>query len=513
MAHREPRTAWRTIVETTDGVPDFDSPKREANPLDVTCPTAAGPRTFQHVLCVYPYRRELNSAGFCPPLGLECIAAVFEPHAKQMDTIDLRKEPGHTSDFLREETDMVCFSVNWDRDVEFWHEEILSVPPGIFTLVGGRHATEDPARWLAELPNVDAIVRGDGEEAVGELCRGVPLEEIAGLSYRKDGEIVHNPNRELGPVSDVLYPNRSARKYSYNLEAESISFGVKMDTVASSRGCPFNCAFCSFNRNPWGGKRKWSARSPESVVDELEQIDARVVAFVDDLFTHDMKRVERICELIRARGIRKKYIINARLEIARRPDVLKKMEQAGFTMLLLGIESAHDKTLKSMGKGFNTEQIRKYFDVLRGRPMLLHGYFILGNIGESVEEMGQTIPFAKELGVDTLALTMLRASPYSGLEELVADNPDYHIAENSKVYSDHCSIKELRHLRRRMYREFYDSGHVVDVIQKGFRIGALEFLPELLWHAPRYSWQFFKHYRRRAKRNAKRQSRKAVSAS
>ena len=98
-----------------------------------------------------------------------------------------------------------------------------------------------------------------------------------------------------------------------------------------------------------------------------------------------MDRVERICDLILDRGIRKKYIINARLEIARRPDVIRKMELAGFAMLLLGIESAHDKTLRSMRKGFNTAKIREYFAVLRNRPMILNGYFILGNIGESVE--------------------------------------------------------------------------------------------------------------------------------
>ena len=79
------------------------------------------------------------------------------------------------------------------------------------------------------------------------------------------------------------------------------------------------------------------------------------------------------------------------------PDVIRKMEAAGFSMLLLGIESAHDKTLRSMRKGFNTAKIREYLSVLRDRKMMLHGYFILGNIGESVEEMMQMGPFAHEL--------------------------------------------------------------------------------------------------------------------
>ena len=99
---------------------------------------------FNHVLCVYPYRRELNHSGFCPPLGLEFIAAVLHPHARALDLVDLRKEAGSTKDFLRPETNMVCFSINWDRDPESLHKEIFSVPPGIFTLLGGRYATENP---------------------------------------------------------------------------------------------------------------------------------------------------------------------------------------------------------------------------------------------------------------------------------------------------------------------------------------------------------------------------------
>ena len=153
----------------------------------------SGSRLFEHVFCVYPYRRKLSAVGFFPPVGLECIATVIEPHTRTLEIVDLRKEAGHTKDFLRPDADLVCFSLNWDRDAEFLREEIRSVPPKIFTLVGGRHATVDPEHWLIDCPNIDAVVRGDGEEATEELCRGVPLEKIAGLSFRRDGQIVYNP--------------------------------------------------------------------------------------------------------------------------------------------------------------------------------------------------------------------------------------------------------------------------------------------------------------------------------
>ena len=467
------------------------------------------PAKFKHALCVYPYRRELKEAGFFPPLGLEFIAAVVQKHAQSLDLIDLRKEAGRAMDFLRPQTDLVCFSVNWDRDREFLEAEIRSAPRDALTIVGGRHATEDPQRWLAEFPNVDIVVRCDGEEAMEEICQGVPLEQIAGVSFRKDGQIVHNENRTLGNLSDDLYPDRTLRRHKYYATIRGANSGVLVDSIAASRGCPFNCKFCSFNLNPWGEKRKWAGRSPESVVDELGKMKARLVGFTDDLFTHDMNRVERICDLLIERGIRKRYLVNARLEVAKRPDVLKKMERAGFSMLMLGIESAHDKTLRSMQKGFTTDKIRQYFKVLRHSNMLLHGYFILGCIGESEEDMLQVAPFARELGVDTIALSTLRTGLHSALDGLVADSPGYHVAQSGKVYSDECSLSDLRQLRRKTYGEFYTPGQIARIIAKGLKNDAMSFLPNILPRTPQilatsiaYVW---KRSRRRAKKRRARQ--------
>ena len=468
------------------------------------------PATFRHALCVYPYRRELRESGFFPPLGLEFIAAVVRPYAESLDLVDLRMEPGRTLDFLRPETDLVCFSVNWDLDRDFLAAEIRSVPPGIPTVIGGRHATERPDRWLAEFPNIDAVVRGDGEEAMEEMCRRVPMERIAGLSFRRDGGIHHNPNRTLSAVREDLYPDRRLRRQPYAIKIMGVDSGLKIDAIASSRGCPFNCTFCSFNRNPWGGKRQWTARSPESVVNELGEIKARIVGFTDDLFTHDMDRVERICDLILARGIRKRYLVNARLEVARRPEVLRKMERAGFSMLMLGVESAHDKTLLSMRKGLDVARIRQYCEVLRHSRMILHGYFILGCIGESAEDMLRIAPFAHELGLDTLGLSSLRFSPYSGLDELVASSPGYHIADSGKVYSDQCPIDELRRLRRRIWSQFYTPLQLARIARKGLQNNALGFLPDLLPRLPRLavasSARIWQRYRRRARKRRARQA-------
>ena len=431
---------------------------------------------FQHVLCIYPYRQDLKKFMFVPPLGLEIIGRIIEPFTRALDIVDLRTDPGQTRDHLRPATDMVCFSVNWKRRPAFIRQQIAAAPPHVFTVIGGRHATEDPAGWLAANPHLDAVVRGDGEETMEELCRGVPRDQIAGLSYRCDGRIVHNRNRRSKAVRDDYHPNRRRRRRPYEITLLNFPTGIEFDAVSGSRGCPFRCAFCSFSRNPWGEKRAWSGRSPESIVDELAGVRAPFLGFTDDIFTHDLKRVERICDLILARGIRKRYVINARIEIARHPALLQKMERAGFAMLLLGIESAHDKTLKAKGKGFDTARIRKYLAVLRRHAMFLNGYFILGNIGESRSDMEQIVPFAHELGLDTIMLSALRHSPFSGLTDLVAQNPGYHIAPNGKIYSDHCPLPELKALRRQLYQRFYSRRQILRIANKARHSGLAKIL-------------------------------------
>ncbi len=423
---------------------------------------------YRHVLCVYPYRTGVVRPSFFPPIGLEIVAAALEKHAQAIDVLDLRRETKRTVDFLRPETDLVAFSVNWDKEADSIREEIRSVPPRVLTILGGRHVTEEPERWLADCPNVDILVRGDGEEVVEDIAGGLPLEKIPGISYRRDGKVVHGPNREPGPAPDDLYPSRRLRRYVYTAEVNGFESHIAVDCLASSRGCPYNCTYCSFSRNPWGTKRKYTTRSPESVVDELGEVDAKVIIFTDDNFTYDADRVQRICDLIIERGIRKRYLVSGRLEIAKRPGVLRKMEQAGFWALLLGIESTQDRTLRAMRKGFDLAKIREYFRVLRRSNMILHGYFILGNIGETEKEMLSIPRFAHELGLDTLGLSLLRTSRYSGLNELVAASPGYHVAPDGHIYSDDCSAQHLRRMKRRINWKFYTPVHVLRVLKKFF---------------------------------------------
>lgn len=430
------------------------------------------PTPFRHVLCVHPYRRTGSSLTAFPPLGLEYIAAALRPYAGRIDLINFRQESTPSSrPFLRPETDLVCYSVNWQIGLESIRDDINALPAGLSIIVGGRTATDDPNYWLENCPNVSAVVCGDGEQAIVEIAQGRPWPEIAGLVYRgPDGRLMHNPPRANAPLDDNLLPARDLRRRPYFLTSKNVSMGIKIDKVAGSRGCPFNCKFCNFAINPWGVKRSWAPRSAASIVREIEQLDADLIFFVDDVFTHQPDRVLEICDLLIAKGIRKHYVVNARTEIANRPDVLARMERAGFLVLLIGVESTQDATLRSMGKGQTIEQVRQRFAVLSKSKMVTAAYFIVGNIGETEEQMLSTASFARSLGADFIFVSRLRMERHSALGELVAQSPGYHVDPDGFVYSDRYSAEHLAALRKRIDREFYTVRHVAHITRKVMRI-------------------------------------------
>ncbi len=422
---------------------------------------------YKNVLCLYPYKRELKSYGFFPPIGLEYVASAIEDMVESVKIIDLRYERDPLSSFFDKKIDLVLVSYNWDEEKEFVQGVITSIPTDITLIVGGRYATTHADELFNAIPRIDGIVRGDGEEIARAIVHKGLSPEIDGLSFRFNGQIVHNKNRRLEPVRSDFYPNRKLRRYQYWVTLDGFATDIQLDLILGSRSCPYNCKFCDFKFNPLGEKRTWSIRSPESIVGEIQTIEADLIGFADDIFTADMDWVEKVCDLLIKEGIKKKYFINARLEIAKRPDVLKKMYKAGFMAFLLGIESAHDKTLASMNKGFNTAKVREYFEVLRQFNFLYHCYFIIGNIGESKEEMLEIGNFARELGIDTLGLSVLRAAKYSALKDMVKELDDYHIEEGSgKVYSDRISLKDLQQIRRDVYGSFYTISVILRVLKK-----------------------------------------------
>ena len=432
---------------------------------------------YQHVLALNPYFRDSTATmGTFPPTGLEYIAANIKDLVGKVTLLDLRYQQEYQdvnmlSEFINKEIDLLCISITWNSQFNAICDLICKLPDEVPTVVGGHKATEEVESLFVRCPNINLIVRGEGEETIREVVKGFPHKDILGLSYRENGTVVHNKNRSLPDILSVAFPDRSLRRHDYHWIQNGVQITtLTFDTVLTSRGCPYNCKFCTFSLNPLGQKRKYAERPLESVIEELKSITADVVMFSDDNFFTNPKRSETLCELIIENGIKKKFIAQTRIEIARNVGLLKKAEKAGFKIFLIGIESPHDKILKQINKGFTQQQVREAFKILNHYNFYIHGYFIYGNIGETEEEMVYIARFAKELKLDSITFQKLRIEKYSPLKEVVENTPGYYYdSVGGAMYSDRHSLKDLKRIRDRIKFGFYSFGQIGQILQKAYQ--------------------------------------------
>jgi anaerobic magnesium-protoporphyrin IX monomethyl ester cyclase len=436
---------------------------------------------YKHALVMSPYSGDSNALiGVFPPTGLEYITASMKDLVGKVTLLDLRYEkayqdPKALSKFIRNEIDLLCVSIQWKSRFEEVCDFVSRLPPEVCTVAGGYKATEEVEYLFDRCPNIDMIVRGEGEEIIKQIVTGIPYKDIRGLSYRENGGVVHNEIHPLPDITHIPFPDRSLRKHEYCM----VKHGVRLsshtfDTVLTTRGCPFKCKFCTFSLNPLGQKRSYTERPLDSVIEELKTVRADVVLFSDDNFFTNPKRSEQLCDLIIENKIKKIFVVQARIDVARHPRVLDKAEKAGFKLFLIGIESPHDRILKQLEKGITQQQIRDAFAVLTQYDFYLHGYFIYGNIGETEEEMLYIPKFAKEIKLDSISFQKLRVERFSPLREVVEETPGYYYNRiGGSVYSDRCGRKELKQIRNRIQSEFYDIQQVIHIIRKARQIGLI----------------------------------------
>ena len=457
---------------------------------------------YQHALALNPYFGEGTATmGVFPPTGLEYIAASMTDMVGKITLLDLRNEaayqdPKKLSEFIRSEIDLLCISIRWETKFKKICDFVSGLPPEVTTIVGGYKATQEVEYLFEHCPNIDMVGRGECEEIIQQVVKGVRYKDILGLSYRENERIVHNENHPLPDIACIKFPDRSLRRHDYYITQQGVRLSKHtFDTILSTRGCPFKCKFCTFSLNPLGQKRSYTERPVESVIEELKTITADVVLFSDDNFFTNPKRSEQLCDLIIENDIRKTFIVQARIDVAKHPGILEKAEKAGFKIFLIGIESPHDRILNQLQKGITQQQVRDAFAVLTRYNFFLHGYFIYGNIGETEEEMLYIPKFAKELKLDSISFQKLRIEKFSPLKEVVESTPGYYYKRiGGHVYSDRYGPTELKRIRNRIRSEFYDLPQILRIARKAWRIGlfrgsdltvALPNLPLLMYRLAR----------------------------
>lgn len=195
-------------------------------------------------------------------------------------------------------------------------------------------------------------------------------------------------------------------EYVYMLQSIQLTYG-QFTIVCTSRGCPFKCRYCFCA--PFS-LRKWRPRSAENIVPELEEIRDRgyeSVTIVDDNFTHDRKRVEKICELLRKKKkISLHYYFEGRLENASR-EMLRMMRHCGFNVVYFGIESAYQHVLSYYDKRITSESSARAVENAKKAGMLVVTSYIFGAPVETREDINRSIEFIRSTRPHAVQINVL----------------------------------------------------------------------------------------------------------
>ncbi len=411
-----------------------------------------------------------------PPMGLAQIAAVLEASGYRVTIIDanaLRLKPDEIISFLGDAdvVGLTAMTPTISAALEV-ARAIKKAKPELPVILGGAHATLLPEETLEAAPEIDIIVRGEGEETILELLpaleQNLPLSGIQGISYRDGTKVTGNPPRigtvEMDSLPFLAYHLLPWQKYKpHPPHGRALPFAVTI----TSRGCPYQCAYCS---KPVFGK-KFRAQSPDRVIKELayyqEKLGIKEFAFYDDVFTLNKERAYNISEGIIKNGLKMYWTCETRVNLVDK-ELLLQMKKAGCYAIAYGIESASKEILDSICKDISLDQVEEAVRMTREAGIQTVGYFMLGSPGETYETIRQTIDFAKKLKLDFAQFSITTPFPGTQLYEMyMADRKGEKIPWESFVYagtgegitpvfeSELLSRNEIRQWAKRAYREFY----------------------------------------------------------
>lgn len=383
------------------------------------------------VLLIYPYflpRRDKSIFRF-PPLGLGYVAASLRNAGHHVEILDCtfldRKEAAEKALLANAEVVGIYSMVTMKEDSIALARVLRSQSD--LLIAGGPLPSCDP---LSFLDDFDIVVRGEGEAAILEVLNAYyndrDYQPIAGIAYKrrdnvqdtKEERFVLTRQRSLKASLDTLaFPARELFPNKEYIEYCRKRFGSARTTIITTRGCPFNCEFCS---NAVFGA-SYRERSPDNVVDEVEQVLSLgydYIHFADDIFTLNRERLLKICEVIKQRGLRFRWECLGRVDSIDF-DLAGEMRDAGCDRIFFGVESADDSILRLMNKKITVERARSAIEAARRAGIKTGAFFILCYPGETDDTVLRTIRFATTLPLDYLSFTLPYPLPGTALFERV----------------------------------------------------------------------------------------------
>lgn len=332
-------------------------------------------------------------------------------------------------------------------------------------VVGGPHVNDFPQE-CRDLPGVDAVVKGEGQQPMLELvntwARGEEARGIAGVMAHPDDPV---PAEDVYFSNDLdAYPVLDRTLIEYERYYDVMGAGGIFTTMVTSRGCPYRCTFCNTPRH------RYRVMSPQRACDEIAACIAlgiREIYFVDDTFNITNSRVHELCDEILRRGLEFSWTVRFRVKGVDRP-LLEKMKAAGCSRIQLGVEQGTEEGLLRLKKDVTSREIEHAFALCREVGIHTVAYFMIGTPTErSRQDVLDTIEYSVRLNPDFVMYNILTPFPGTTLyDEGVRDGvldiepwlqfmraPDESF--KAQVWDEHFTRGELRELLNTAYRRFY----------------------------------------------------------
>ena len=418
-----------------------------------------------------------------PPLGILQLAAYLEKHGEnvEIEVLDCQAADvdwrGLEKRIENVDPDVVapsglatCNAYTTVRAVE----TAKAVNQQILTVVGGQHFTATVDESLATYPEIDVVIRGEGEETLVDLLRahkeGRPFSNVQGVSFAHDGTIYHSPDRPLLTNLDELpYPGYHfvadvIEKYHFKMMADVTK---RYALIEGSRGCSNDCSFCT-QCAYW--RWKWRSKSPKRIADEMqytyEQYGMKFQWLTDDNFGLGAHTRELCRELI-DRGLSQDimWFMQARCDDVRRHEnLLPTLSEAGLRWILTGVESPSESTLEAFNKKIRPEDAKNAISQLKRNDIFSQAMFIIGERHDSAESIARLRSFADEIDPDLAIFTILTPLPGTRIYDEALNNgwiEDRNWAHYDMAHAimptEHLSRLQVQEEFYKCYRSFYGS--------------------------------------------------------
>lgn len=371
------------------------------NPLQVQLVNSRG-KMYNRV---WPPLSEANCAALLEEEGHEVV--IVDAHAERLNAVGVaRRAAGFDKIFIT------------SSSLERWQCPVIDLHPFLSYVkavrevndevyITGVHGTVRPEEMLT-LTKAKAVIRGEPELTVLELCRNSDLSKVRGISYKENGAFINNEPQYLLDLKKLPLPAfhlLPMEKYFYEV------LGGNFVILEASRGCATGCSFCLLDM--YG--KKLRVKSPQQLISEIETVinkfHVKNAYFYDLEFTINKGLVEQVCDHLIKKKYDFKWTCQTRLDLIDE-ELLEKMKRSGCDLIHFGVEAANDKALKDLGKGITVEKIETGMKMVKRLNMRSACFFLMGAFGSTERDVEEIIRFSMKLN-PTYALFHI-AIPYPG---------------------------------------------------------------------------------------------------